>query len=162
MLELIEAKNIDALMFFIVVRVGIILVCWFFMVVSSIVDFWSGTTTAKALGQALMSHGFRRTVTKIGDYVRLMLFALMFDILGSLLPFYIVPFATILCTIAVIYIEGKSVVENSKRKKAHAADVPDIVKKIVQATTAEQGHEILDKISQLLPLNKKENETTGN
>jgi len=158
MLELIEAKNIDALMFFIVVRVGIILVCWFFTVASSIVDFWSGTTTAKALGQALMSHGFRRTVTKIGDYVRLMLFALMFDILGSLLSFYIVPFATILCTIAVIYIEGKSVVENSKRKKAHAADVPDIVKKIVQAATTEQGHEILNEITKIIALNDKDNE----
>lgn len=156
MLELIEAKNIDALMFFVAIRVGIILVCWFFMVVSSIVDFWSGTTTAKALGQALMSHGFRRTVTKIGDYVRLMLFALMFDILGSLLSFYIVPFATILCTIAVIYIEGKSVVENSKRKKAHAADVPDIVKKIVQAATTEQGHEILNEITKIIALNDKE------
>lgn len=156
MLELIEAKNFDGLMFFIAIRVGIILVCWLFMILSSIVDFWSGTTTAKALGQALMSHGFRRTITKIGDYVRLMLFALMFDTLGSLLSFYIIPFATILCTVAVIYIEGKSVVENSKRKKAHAAEVPDIVKQIVQATTAEQGHEILDKISQLLALNEKD------
>lgn len=156
MLELIEAKNFDGLMFFIAIRVGIILVCWIFMILSSIVDFWSGTTTAKALGQALMSHGFRRTITKIGDYVRLMLFALMFDILGSLLSFYIIPFATILYTIAVIYIEGKSVVENSKRKKAHAAEVPDIVKQIVRATTAEQGHEILDKISQLLALNEKD------
>lgn len=156
MLELIEAKNFDGLMFFIAIRVGIILVCWLFMILSSIVDFWSGTTTAKALGQALMSHGFRRTITKIGDYVRLMLFALMFDILGSLLSFYIIPFVTILCTVAVIYIEGKSVVENSKRKKAHAAEVPDIVKQIVQATTAEQGHEILDKISQLLTLNEKD------
>lgn len=117
MLELIEAKNFGGLMFFIAIRVGIILVCWLFMILSSIVDFWSGTTTAKALGQALMSHGFRRTITKIGDYVRLMLFALMFDILGSLLSFYIIPFATILCTIAVIYIEGKSVVENSKQQK---------------------------------------------
>lgn len=156
MLELIEAKNIDALMFFIAVRVGIILVCWFFMVVSSIVDFWSGITTAKALGQALMSNGFRRTVTKIGDYVRLMLFALMFDILGSLLSFYIVPFATILCAIAIMYIEGKSVVENSKRKKAHAADVPDIVRKIVQAATAEQGHKILNEIAKVIALNEKE------
>ncbi len=156
MLELIEAKNIDALMFFIAVRVGIILVCWFFMVVSSIVDFWSGIDTAKALGQALMSNGFRRTVTKIGDYVRLMLFALMFDILGSLLSFYIAPFATILCTVAIIYIEGKSVVENSKRKKAHAAEVPNIVKQIVQATTTEQGHEILSNISKLLALNEKD------
>lgn len=156
MLELIEAKNFDGLMFFIAIRVGIILVCWIFVILSSIVDFWSGTTTAKALGQALMSHGFRRTITKIGDYVRLMLFALMFDILGSLLSFYIIPFATILCAVAVICIEGKSVVENSKRKKAHAAEVPDIVKQIVQATTAEQGHEILDKISQLLALNEKD------
>lgn len=158
MLELIEAKNINALMFFVVIRVGIILVCWFFMVVSSIVDFWSGTTTAKALGQTLMSHGFRRTITKIGDYVRLMLFALMFDILGSLLSFYIVPFATILCTVAVIYIEGRSVVENSKRKKAHAADVPDIVKKIVQAATAEQGHKILNEITKITALNDKDDE----
>lgn len=156
MLELIEAKNFDGLMFFIAIRVGIILVCWIFMILSNIVDFWSGITTAKALGQALMSHGFRRTITKIGDYVRLMLFALMFDILGSLLSFYIIPFATILCTVAVMCIEGKSVVENSKRKKAHAAEVPDIVKQIVRATTAEQGHEILDKISQLLASNEKD------
>ena len=156
MLELIEAKNIDALMFFIAVRVGIILVCWFFMVVSSIVDFWSGIDTAKALGQALMSNGFRKTVTKIGDYVRLMLFALMFDILGSLLSFYIAPFATILCTIAIIYIEGKSVVENSKRKKAHAAEVPDIVRKIVQAATVEQGHEIFNEIAKIMALKEKE------
>lgn len=156
MLELIEAKNFEGLMFFIAIRVGIILICWIFMILSSIVDFWSGTTTAKALGQALMSHGFRKTITKIGDYVRLMLFALMFDILGSLLSFYIIPFATILYTVAVIYIEGKSVVENSKRKKAHAAEVPDIVKQIVRATTAEQGHEILDKINQLLALNEKD------
>lgn len=158
MLELIEARNIGALMFFIAVRVGIILICWFFMIISSIVDFWSGTTTAKALGQALMSHGFRRTITKIGDYVRLMLFALMFDILGSLLSFYIVPFATILCTMAVIYIECKSVIENSRRKKAHAADVPEIVKKIVQAVTAEQGSEILEEVSKIVTLNSKDNE----
>ena len=47
-------------------------------------------------------------------------------------------------------------VENSKRKKAHAAEVPDIVKQILRATTVEQGHEILDKISQLLVLNEKD------
>lgn len=156
MLELIEAKNFDELIFFIAIRVGIILVCWIFMVLSSMVDFWSGITTAKALGQALMSHGFRRTITKIGDYVRLMLFALMFDILGSLLSFYIIPFATILCTIAIIYIEGKSVIENSKRKKAHAAEVPDIVKQIIQATTTEQGHEILNEITKIITLNNKQ------
>lgn len=158
MLELIEAKNIDALMFFIAIRVGIILVCWFFMVVSSIVDFWSGTTTAKALGEALMSHGFRRTVTKIGDYVRLMLFALMFDILGSLLSFYIIPFATIIATLAVMFIEGKSVIENSRRKKAHAAEIPEIAKKIVKAATIKQATELLEQLTSIT--NKQLDENT--
>ena len=146
MLELINAKDVDELLFFIAIRVGIVLICWIFMVLGCIIDFWSGTTTAKALGQPLMSHGFRRTVTKIGDYVRLMLFALMFDTLGSLLSFYKIPVATILCTIAIIYIEGKSVVENSKRKKAHAADVPEVVKQMAQADNVEKILELLKKI----------------
>ena len=158
MLELIETKDYGALTFFIAVRVIIILICWVFMTLSCIVDFWSGTTTAKALGEKLQSHGFRRTIIKIGDYVRVLCFALMFDALGSLLPFYAIPFGTILCTVAIICIEGKSVIENSRRKKAHAADIPDIVKQIVQATTAKQGSEIIDKLINELKINSNETE----
>lgn len=158
MLELIETKDYEALTFFIAVRVIIILICWVFMTLSCIVDFWSGTTTAKALGEKLQSHGFRRTIIKIGDYVRVLCFALMFDALGSLLPFYAIPFGTILCTVAIICIEGKSVIENSRRKKTHAADIPDIVKQIVQATTAKQGSEIIDKLINELKINSNETE----
>lgn len=158
MLELIEAKDLEALMFFITVRVVIIIICWIFSTIACIVDFWSGTLTAKILGEKLMSHGFRRTVVKIGDYARVLMFAFMVDALGSLLSFYILPFATMLCALAILCIEGKSVLENSKRRKAHAADVPDIVKKIVQAATAEQGHEILNEITKIIALNDKDNE----
>lgn len=156
MLELIEAKNFDALTYHIAVRATIIFACWVFMVVANMVDFWSGTTTAKALHQKLWSHGFRRTITKIDDYARLMLFALMFDVLGSLFTFYIAPFGTILCTIAIMCIEGKSVIENSRRKKAHAAQIPDIVKQIIEATTEEQGRGVLKKIAKLIAENKNE------
>lgn len=155
MLELIEARNMSGLTFFVAVRVVIILTCWLFMIVSSIVDFWSGITTAKALGIPLMSKGFRRTITKIGDYIKVMLFVLMFDILGSLLPFYIAPFATILCTVAIIYIECKSVIENSRRKNAHAADIPGIVAQIVKATTAEHGRDVLKQIVDKIALDSK-------
>lgn len=158
MLELIETKDYEALAFFIAVRVIIILICWVFMTLSCIVDFWSGTTTAKALGEKLQSHGFRRTIVKIGDYVRVLCFALMFDALGSLLPFYAIPFGTILCTVAIICIEGKSVIENSRRKKTHAADIPEIVKQIVQASTARQGSDILTKIINELKTDKDETE----
>lgn len=156
MLNLIETQNFDALEYYVAIRTIIVLICWTFMVIACLIDFWSGTDTAKALGEKLISHGFRRTITKMGDYVRVMFFALMFDMLGSLLAFYKIPFVTILATIAVVIIEGKSVIENSRRKKAHAADIPDIVKQIIHATTAKQGHEIIDKIIQ--NLNAKDNE----
>lgn len=156
MLELIEAKDLEALMFFITVRVIIIVICWIFSTIACIVDFWSGTLTAKILGEKLMSHGFRRTVVKIGDYAKVLMFAFMIDALGSLLSFYILPFVTMLCALAILCIEGKSVLENSKRRKAHAADVPDVIEKIIQAATAEQGRDIFNKIVEQVSLNNKE------
>ena len=156
MLELIEAKDLEALMFFITVRVVIIVICWIFSTIACIVDFWSGTLTAKILGEKLMSHGFRRTVIKIGDYARVLMFAFMVDALGSLLSFYILPFATMLCALAILCIEGKSVLENSKRRKAHAGDVPDMIKQIIQAATTEQGHEVFNKIVNQLNVNKND------
>ena len=156
MLELIEAKDLEALTFFIAVRVVIIVICWIFSIIACIVDFWSGTLTAKILGEKLMSHGFRRTVTKIGDYARVLMFAFMVDALGSLLSFYILPFATMLCALAILCIEGKSVLENSKRRKAHAGDVPDMIKQIIQAATIEQGNEVFNKIVNQLNTNKND------
>lgn len=156
MLELIEAKDLEALMFFITVRVIIIVICWIFSTIACIVDFWSGVLTAKILGEKLMSHGFRRTVIKIGDYARVLMFAFMVDALGSLLSFYILPFATMLCALAILCIEGKSVLENSKRRKAHAGDVPDMIKQIIQAVTTEQGNEVFNKIVNQLNTNKND------
>ena len=161
MLELIEAKDLEALMFFITVRVVIIVICWIFSIIACIVDFWSGTLTAKILGEKLMSHGFRRTVVKIGDYARVLMFAFMADALGSLLSFYILPFATMLCALAIICLEGKSVLENSRRRKAHAGDVPDMIKQIIQAATTEQGHEVFNSIVEQITINKK-NDTHKN
>lgn len=156
MLELIEAKDLEDLTFFIAVRVVIIVICWIFSTIACIVDFWSGTLTAKILGEKLMSHGFRRTIVKIGDYARVLMFAFMVDALGSLLSFYILPFATMLCALAILCIEGKSVLENSKRRKAHAGDVPDMIKQIIQAATAEQGNEVFNKIVNQLNTNKND------
>lgn len=155
MLDFIEQGNLDGLLFYAVVRICITLVCWFFVICSCLVDFWSGTNTAKALGEKLQSNGFRRTITKIGDYWRVLIFALMFDILGAFLPFYVLPFTTILCAIAIICIEARSVIENSQRKKAHAAEVPDMIKQIIEAATSEQGAEVLKKITEGLSTRKK-------
>lgn len=148
MLELIEHNDLNALLVFISIRITIILICWLFVICGNIIDFWSGTSTAKALGEKLDTHGFRRTIVKIGDYVKVMLFFLMFDLLGMFLPFYNLPYATMLVAIAILIIEGLSVIENQKRKKAHAAHIPEVVKKIVQASTVKQGIDIINQIKQ--------------
>lgn len=156
MLELIEAHNIDDLTYYIFVRAAVILACWSFMIMANMIDFWSGTSTARALGERLHSHGFRRTIKKIGDYARVMFFFFMFDALGSLFDFYTLPFATMLCTAATIIIEGKSVFENGKRKKANAAEVLDVLKQIAQAATKEESKDVLQAILSMKGIDKKE------
>lgn len=154
MFELLEAHDTDAIISYFVIRMAIVLVCWAFVFLANILDFWSGRNTAKALGEHIDSQGYRRTFIKIGDYYRVLIFLLLFDMIGSLFSFYKLPFASIVGSIAVITIELISVLENSKRKKSHSAEIPSIIKKIIQCATAKDGEKILEEISKELQDNK--------
>lgn len=155
MFDLIQSGDFHALGEYVVIRVSITMVCWLFMVLATLVDFWSGVTTAKALKEPLMSHGFRRTITKISDYWRVLLFALMFDILGAFLSFYYLPFLSMVCTLAIVIIEARSVVENSNRRRSHAAEVPSVVSDIVGALTKEDAMKAAERIIALYEQSKK-------
>lgn len=146
MFELIEKNDMEAIVSYLLVRMAIVMLCWAFVFVANIVDFCSGRETAKALGEKIDSKGYRRTFIKIGDYYRVLIFALLFDLIGSLFTFYRIPIASILGSISVIAIECSSVIENSRRKKSHSAEIPDVVKKIVQCATTKDGERILNEI----------------
>lgn len=146
MFDLIEKQDMEAIASYLIVRMALVLVCWTFVCIANILDFWSGRDTAKALGEKIDSKGYRRTFVKIGDYYRVLMFLLLFDLIGSLFEFYKLPFATILGSAATIGIELKSVIENSRRKKSHSAEIPDIVKEIVQCATTNDGEKIINKI----------------
>lgn len=147
MFELIEQRNMEAIACYLIVRMAIVMICWTFVFFANILDFWSGRDTAKALGEPIDSKGYRRTFVKIGEYYRVLIFLLLFDLIGSLFEFYKLPFATLLGSVAVIAIELKSVIENSRRKKSHSAEIPEIIKEIVQCTTTAKGEEILKRIN---------------
>lgn len=155
MFELIQSGDFHALGEYIVIRVSITMVCWLFMVLATLVDFWSGVTTAKALKEPLMSHGFRRTITKISDYWRVLLFALMFDILGAFLSFYYLPFLSMLCTLAIVIIEARSVVENGGRRRSHAGKILDVAAEIVEAKDLDKAKQLISTIVELSTLTKK-------
>lgn len=156
MFELLEQHRMDEIVDYLVIRMAIVMICWTFVFAANFLDFWSGRDTAKALGEKIDSQGYRRTFVKIGDYYRVLMFLLLFDMIGSLFPFYTLPFASILGSIAVIAIELISVIENSKRKKSHAGDIPEIVKKIVQCATSKDGEKILEEITNQIKSKKDE------
>lgn len=144
MLELIEDGNWDALNFFLTTRIAVIVVCWAFMVLACLIDLWDARKTAILLGEKLESHKYRNTVIKAGDYARVQLFTLMFDALGFLLPFYSLPFATLICTVAILLIEGKSVLEHSAKKKSASASIPEVFRMIIRASTTKEAEQILN------------------
>lgn len=146
MFKLIEEQNMEAIACYLIVRMAVVLVCWFFVFLANILDFWSGRDTAKAIGEPIDSKGYRRTFVKIGDYYRVLMFLLLFDLIGSLFEFYKLPFATLLGSVAVIAIELKSVIENSRRKKSHSADIPTIIKDIIQCSTVGKGQQIIEEL----------------
>lgn len=154
MFELLEKQDMEAIVNYMLIRMAIVLICWAFVFVANFVDYWSGRDTAKAIGEHIDSKGYRRTFIKIGDYYRVLIFALLFDLIGSLFTFYKLPFASILGSVAVIAIELSSVIENSKRKKSHSAEIPSIIKKIVQCATTKDGEKILEEIRKELQENK--------
>ena len=73
----------------------------------------------------------------------------MFDGLGSLISWYELPYASMVGALAIILIEGKSVVENSRKKKSSAANIPDIIKTIVNASNVDQAKAIINQLNKI-------------
>lgn len=145
MLEFIKTGDFHHIQLF----VTVIFVMWFLQVLAVMLDFWSGTNTARALGQKLYSNGFRRSFAKLGDYWRVAVMFLLIDIIGSLFAWYNLPFATILVTLAVIGIEGRSVWENARAKKSQAAKLPDTIRDIIRCVSVKDAEELLKRIKEL-------------
>lgn len=156
MFELLEQHKMDAIVDYLIIRMAIVMICWTFVFAANFLDFWSGRDTAKAIGEKIDSQGYRRTFVKIGDYYRVLMFLLLFDLIGFLFPFYKLPFASILGSISVIAIELISVLENSRRKKSQSAEIPEIIKKIIQCATAKDGEALLEEITNQIKSKKDE------
>ena len=97
-------------------RVYIFLAMWVVMVMAVCMDLWAGVNSARARGEVINSGGFRRTIGKLGDYWRIQVMALIFDVIGSCIPWYEYPYASMIVTAAIVLIEGRSVWENEREK----------------------------------------------
>ena len=124
----------------------IILVFWIIMVIAVFIDLWTGVEKAKAKHERIYSDRLRRTITKIGEYWRVQLMFLLFDIVGSFITAYNLPYASMAGTVCIVLIELRSVFENLKEKKSSAADIPQALKDIINCRDIEKARELIEKL----------------
>ncbi len=126
--------------------ITIIFICFILIVVATLIDLWTGVDAARKNHEKIRSKMLRRTVNKALDYLRVVIFGVLIDVLGLCFPWYAIPYAAIIITAGVLIIEGKSVLENLRKKKSHAAELLDVVGDIVDCTDADMAKKIIEKI----------------
>ena len=105
--------------------------CFFAIIAAAGIDMWTGCDCARRRGERIHSHRLRDTVTKVCDYWRLLALAMIADLLISRLLGF--PYLSIVVTIGVLAIEGRSVLENLRKAKSAADDLPDTVARLLSA-----------------------------
>ncbi len=134
----------------------IIFICAILTIVASFIDMWTGIDAARVNKEPISSRSLRKTIAKIVDYLRVVLFAVLIDVLGLFFPWYAIPYCAIVVTLGILLIEGRSVVENSKKKKSHAGEVAEMVVKIIECVQEKDAEEIIKVIKEKGGKNEKE------
>ena len=111
---------------------------WVLPLIAYLVDFWTGVEGAKAQGEKIHSSRLRKTFVKIGEYWRIQVMAVLIDVVCFLLPFYELPYFSMIATLSIVIIEGRSIRENFAKKKSGVVDAialtDDLIKKIMTTT----------------------------
>ncbi len=136
--------------------ITIIFICCVMIILAVILDLDTGVKAARKNHEKICSRNLRRTVAKTLDYLRVLVFGVMIDILGLAFPWYDIPYCAIIVALATVLIEAKSVLENYEKMKSAAAAIPDEISRIVKAKTRAEAKEIIDLIRESA---RKENTT---
>lgn len=121
----------------------IIFICCILIIIASFIDMWTGIDAARVNKEPISSRALRKTVTKIIDYLRVLVFAVLIDVLGLCFTWYAIPYCAILATLGVLLIEFRSVIENSKKKRSHAGEVVDMVARIISCAQEKDAEELI-------------------
>lgn len=126
--------------------ITIIFMSCILVIAACFIDLWTGIDAARKNKEKIRSKALRRTVTKILDYLRVIMFGILIDVLGLSFTWYVMPYCAVVCTLGILIIEGKSVIENFHKKKSSAAKVVDIIETIVECTDNDTAEKIIKAI----------------
>ena len=126
--------------------VTIIFICCVAIILAVLLDLNTGINAAKKNHEKIKSRILRRTITKIIDYLRVLVFGVIIDVLGLAFPWYNIPYCAILVAVGVVLIEAKSVLENYQKSKSAASELPDMLMDVIKAVTREDAQRIIEAI----------------
>ena len=110
----------------------IMFLCFILVLLSVVIDLFTGVQAARKCKEKIQSHILRRTVNKVISYLTVVFFGIFIDVLGLCFPWYAIPYCCIMTTLACILIEGKSVIENHAKSRLPASAVPETVLEIAE------------------------------
>lgn len=128
--------------------VTIIFICFVLVIAACLIDLWTGVDAARKNKEKIKSRILRRTVAKILDYLRVVVFGVLIDILGLAFPWYAIPYAALIVTLGILLIEGKSVIENYQKSRSSAAKVVDMITTIIDCTDNDTAEKIIRAIKE--------------
>lgn len=128
--------------------VTIIFICFILIIIAALIDLWTGVDAARKNHEQIKSKMLRRTVTKVLDYFRVVIFGVLLDVLGLCFTWYAIPYAAVLVTLGILMIEGKSVLENFRKKKSNAADIVDMIEEILECADSDTAQKIIKKLKE--------------
>lgn len=126
--------------------ITLIFLCCVLVIVACLIDLWTGVDAAKKNKEKIKSRILRRTVAKILDYLRVVVFGVLIDVLGLAFPWYAIPYAALVVTLGILLIEGKSVIENYQKARSSAAKVVDMIQTIVECGDNDTAEKIIKAI----------------
>lgn len=123
--------------------ITLIFICFVLVITACLIDLWTGLDAARKNKETIKSRILRRTVAKILDYLRVVVFGVLIDILGLAFPWYAIPYAALLVTLGILLIEGKSVIENYHKSRSSAAQVVETISRIIECTDNDTAEKII-------------------
>lgn len=121
-------------------------ICAIAILLAVLLDLNTGINAARKAKERIKSKILRRTISKVLDYYRVMFFGIIIDVLGLAFPWYNIPYCAIIVTIGIVLIEAKSVIENYRKMKSAARQVPEMLEQIIKAVTDRDAEDIIKRI----------------
>lgn len=106
--------------------------------VFSLADTISGVYTAKKTGEKLRSHRLRKTFEKMVVYWFFQILVALVGVILSLLPWYNLPYLSMVLALAVCYTEGRSMWEHSRRRRDGVAKISETAQELIDLAGGEE------------------------